>query len=87
MINSKSNPVEWAALLYELEDAKEHLESLITQMNSDGAIDEESEYKIHIGHIYAHINRGWNSRNKIGEQTEDERNLFSSFPNDIESCG
>ncbi len=87
MINSKSNPVEWSSLMYELEDAKEHLEKLIAQMNKDGTIDEEVEYKMHIGHIYAHINRGWNSRNIVGEYDERERETFSSFPSDIEPCG
>ena len=86
MINSKSNPVEWASLLYELEDAKEHLESFANEMGSNGAID-ENEYKIQISHVFSHLNRSWNSRNTIGENTEKEREAYSGFPRDIEPCG
>lgn len=86
MINVKSNPVEWSSLMYELEDAKEHLENLINEMNENGTVD-EVQYKINIGHVFAHLNRGWNSRNKIGDYNAKEREEFSSFPNDIEPCG
>jgi hypothetical protein len=86
MINNKSNPVEWSSLLYELEDAKEHLENLISEISKNGEVDEQ-EYMVQIGHIYAHINRSWNSRNKIGEYNDKERELFTSFPKDIEPCG
>ncbi len=86
MINVKTNPIEWSSLLYELEDAKDHLESLVTEMNKSGSID-EVEYEIQIGHVFAHLNRGWNSRSKIGEYDEKEREQFSSFPSDIELCG
>lgn len=86
MINIKSNPIEWSSLMYELEDAKEHLENLIMEMNKKGSID-EIDYKIQIGHVFAHLNRGWNSRNKIGEYDEKEREQFSSFPSDLEPCG
>ena len=82
MINSKINPVEWSSLLYELEDAKEHLESLLNEMESNGEID-ETEYEVQIGHIFAHLNRSWNTRNKIGEYTEKERGFYTAFPNDI----
>ena len=40
MINIKTNPIEWSSLMYELEDAKEHLESLIIEMSKNGSIDE-----------------------------------------------
>ena len=86
MINIKTNPIEWSSLMYELEDAKEHLESLLIEMNKNGSID-EIEYEIQIGHVFAHLNRGWNSRNKIGEYNEKEREQFSSFPSDLEPCG
>jgi hypothetical protein len=86
MINIKSNPVEWSSLMYELEDAKEHLESLIVEMNKNGSLD-ETEYEHQIGHVFAHLNRGWNSRNKIGDYDEKEREQFSTFPSDLEPCG
>jgi len=86
MINSNSNPIEWSSLMYELDDAKEHLESLIAEMKKNGSID-EVEYEIQIGHVFAHLNRGWNSRNKLGEYNVKERDKFSSFPSDLEPCG
>ncbi len=86
MINIKTNPIEWSSLMYELEDAKEHLESLIIEMNKNGSID-EIEYEIQLGHVFAHLNRGWNSRRKVGEYDEKERKKFSSFPSDLEPCG
>lgn len=86
MINSKLNPVEWSSLLYELEDAKNHLESLVNKMVDVGEID-EVDYEIQVGHVFAHLNRSWNTRSKIGEYTEKERELYTSFPKDIEPCG
>lgn len=73
--------------MYELEDAKEHLENMIDQMNKDGAIEEDSEFRIRMGHVFAHLNRGWNIRNRVGEYDESERELFSMFPKDLEPCG
>ena len=86
MINAKSNPVEWSSLMYELEDAREHLEGLIKDMEKDGSIDEK-DYEIQLGHVFSHLNRGWNSRRKIGEYNAKEREYFSSFPTDLEPCG
>lgn len=83
MININSNPEEWSSLLYELEDAKEHLESLIAEMNRNGEI-HEVEYKIQLGHVFAHLNRGWNTRHKVGEYNEKER---AAYPIDLEPCG
>ena len=51
LINLKNNPVEWAGLLYELDDLKEHLEILINEMGENGEIQDES-YKVQIGHLY-----------------------------------
>jgi hypothetical protein len=72
--------------MYELEDAKEHLESLIIEMNKEGSIN-EIEYNIQIGHVFAHFYRGWNSRSKIGKYDDKEREQFSSFLSDLEPCG
>ena len=86
MINSKLTPIEWSTLLYELGDAKEHLESLVNEMVSKGEIS-ETDYEIQIGHIFAHLNRGWNTRNRVGDYSDDEREKYTSFPIDIEPCG
>ncbi len=86
MINAKSNPVEWSSLMYELDDARDHLEGLIKDMEKDGKIN-EIDYEIQIGHVFSHLNRGWNSRSKIGEYNDKERATFSSFPTDLKPCG
>ena len=86
MINLQEKPEEWATLMYELEDAKEHLRDLIDKMNSQGNID-EVDYEINLGHIFAHLNRAWNSRNIIGEYDDKKRSKISAFPKDIEPCG
>ena len=86
MINKKENPVSWALLLTELDEAREHLESLITEMNEAGAI-EDSEFVVQLGHVYAHLNRAWHSRNQDGEITEEQWPVFSQFPKDIKPVG
>ncbi|MCK8136799.1 MULTISPECIES: hypothetical protein [Gammaproteobacteria] len=83
MIDRKSNPNEWSTLLYELEDAKEHLESLITQLDAAGQIDEE-DFKIQLSHIYEHVNRSWNIRNITNDFENKDSAKLSGFPKDIE---
>ena len=85
MIEPKLNPVEWSSLLFELEDAKEHLSKLIKTMESEGV--NEEEFEVQLGHAFAHLNRAWNTRNTLGDYGEDERVLFSSFPIDLQPCG
>ena len=60
MINSKDNPTEWALLISELDEAKEHLEELTEEMANKGTISED-ESRVHLGHVYAHLNRSWRS--------------------------
>ncbi|WP_444913508.1 hypothetical protein [Microbulbifer sp. TRSA007] len=83
MIDSKENPVEWSQLMSELEDAQEHLGDLIKEMGSKGSVDIEG-YSIDIAHIYAHLNRAWNSRDFKGEMSESQWEEFRSFPSDLE---
>uniref|UniRef100_UPI003F881A84 hypothetical protein n=1 Tax=Pseudocolwellia agarivorans TaxID=1911682 RepID=UPI003F881A84 len=83
MIDRKSNPNEWSTLLYELDDAKEHLESLVNQLNGAGKIDEE-DFKIQLSHIYAHVNRSWNIRNLETDFNIQDSAKLSRFPTDID---
>ena len=83
MINSKDNPLEWSLLLYELEDAHEHIGELIKKMLDKGVIDLES-YAINMAHIYAHLNRAWNSRDFRGEMSESQWEKYRAFPVDLE---
>lgn len=86
MINNKENPVAWALLLTELDEAREHIEELTNKMNKEGSI-EESEYSVYLGHIYAHLNRAWHSRNQDGEITEEQWPVYSRFPKDVNPVG
>jgi len=55
-------------------------------MTNNGKID-ETDYQIQLSHIFTHLNRGWNSRNKISEYSDEECKVFSAFPKDIEPYG
>ena len=83
MINKKTNPIEWALLMYELEDTKEHLSNLIEALQSAKHIN-ENDFKIQIAHIYGHLNRIHHSRSHIGEIGEEKFIEYSRFPTDIE---
>jgi hypothetical protein len=87
MIDQSSKPVSWALLLYELEDAVEHLAALVRQMNEHGRIDEE-DYRIQLGPVYAHLNRAWNSRSSDNESpAEQDPTGWSRFPDDLNPIG
>ncbi len=86
MISSEENPVEWALLSYELEEVTEHLQELSNKINLATSISEE-EFSVAIGHIYAHLNRIWNSRNHKGEITQELFEKFSQPPCDMELYG
>lgn len=86
MIDESNNPVEWALLIAELDEAREHLERLSSEMAEVGSID-ESTLSVQLGHIYAHLNRVWNSRRLGREISEPEWNRYSQFPTDIEPVG
>ena len=82
MNNRKDNPVEWALLLYQLDDAREHLESLINDMADDEEFC-EIDYDIYLGHIFEHLNRAWNGRAQSAEQMDKFYEENSKLPTDI----
>lgn len=86
MINEKENPVEWALLLYGLSDVQEHVTTLLDQLAKDGQCSEE-DFAVQVGHLYAHLNRVWNSRHHLGEIDDDQFMAFSQFPGDIDHVG
>ncbi len=86
MINSSENPVSFALLLTELDEARAHLEELICKMNESGAVD-DPELAVCLGHIYAHLNRAWHSRNLDGEKSEEQWPVLSRFPKDLDPVG
>jgi hypothetical protein len=44
----------------------------------------EAELRIHLGHIYAHLNRAWRQRLVHEEMTETEWGKSREFPDDIQ---
>ncbi len=82
MIDKESRPVEWALLIAELDDAREHLEQLVDQMSENGHFEEEG-FRVDLGHIYAHLNRAWHSRSRTSEIPESEWEAYSQFPTDL----
>ena len=83
MINKKSNPVEWSAFMYELEDAKEHLSKLLSDVGNDPEY-EEVNLRIDLGHVFAHLNRAWNRRDVTRELSNEEWERASHFPDDLD---
>ncbi|MBY0572262.1 MAG: hypothetical protein K2P84_01160 [Undibacterium sp.] len=86
MIDKDKNPVEWAGLMYQLEDAHEHLGKLISEMMNDPEFDEEI-FKIQLGHVCAHLNRAWYSRHANRYITEETWITASQFPDDLDPIG
>lgn len=82
MINPTEYPVGWAMLMYELDDAHEHLGNLIKAISSDPEYSEES-YRVDLGHVLAHINRAWRRRHVHEDMTEEEWNAAREYPDDL----
>ena len=79
----KQAPVAWAMLMYDLDDAREHLDSLMAQMQNDPEFDEAC-FRVLLGHIYWHLNRAWNRRDVVDDQLEISDPNVGRFPDDIE---
>lgn len=71
---------------YELDEVAEHVQNLSKLITLDASLSEE-EFEVYVGHIYAHLNRIWNSRNHVGEVDDDLRREFTQFPSDIRLFG
>jgi hypothetical protein len=59
MIDPQRDPLAWSMLMDEREDTHEHLGNLIRDMTTD-----EVDFRIQLAHVYAHLNRAWNLREK-----------------------
>lgn len=86
MIDQNNNPVAWSLLVSGLDDAREHLENLVDVMAAKGSIEEE-ELRIALGHIYAHLNRTWHTRDRSEEVLEKDWDQISRFPTDVDPVG
>ena len=89
MIDKDSAPEAWAMFSYELEDAAEALAALLSEMNEDGF--DEPELRVNLGHVYAHLNRAWHSRNATTsaalDPTDEQREAWTQFPTDLSPVG
>jgi len=83
VITKNDNQVAWTLLVQGLEDASEHLANLVRDLTTDSSYGEE-EFRIDLGHVYAHLNRAWNSRNKTSELTDEEWDQCTQFPTDLD---
>lgn len=82
MITKKSDPVSWALMMHDLEDAHEDLGALMAELaDSD---DDDTGFRIRLAHIYAHLNHAWNSRNATDEAGHPEWPDQTHFPRDVE---
>jgi hypothetical protein len=82
VISNQTHPVEWALLLHELDDAQEHLKTLLDEMGSSQEFS-EIDYRIQLGHIFSHLNRAWNSRCHDGDWSDSDFEKYSKFPADL----
>jgi len=83
MINAKDNPVEWGLLLYCLDDAREHIESSIKDMQEDDEFD-ETDFDVQISHIYHHLNQAWNGRDMSSKMTLKKHDeITKTMPTDL----
>ena len=86
MINQTDSYVAWSLFVQDLDEAREHLQELVKEMVERGSYD-ESEFRVQLGHIYAHLNRVWHSRNQTSEITSEQWSAFSQFPKDLQPVG
>ena len=90
MIDPEHSPVGWALLMYELDDAHEHLGNLLTHMKERSDFD-ETDFRIELGHVYAHLNRAWFRRTVHEDFAASEYDaaseLTTRFPTDLEPIG
>ena len=83
MINKNDNPVEWALLIYELDEAREYIEEQLHQMKNDDFCD--IEFAILLGHVQAHLNRAWHVLNLKCLMSQEEFEIFNQYPTDLVS--
>jgi len=85
MIDRNKEPVSFAAFMHELSDAQEHLQKLISDIEKGSEYGNE-ELTIDLGHVYAHLNRAWNTRERTDNHPIDydsEWDAISAFPSDL----
>jgi hypothetical protein len=69
-------------LMYNLDDAHEHLAELMEAMRNDPDFSED-EFRIYLGHVFAHLNRAWHTRNATDDLDDKEWGEKIHFPTDL----
>lgn len=86
MILRDLNPVNYSSFVDELTEAQEHLQILISDVLNQPDYD-ESMLSVDLGHIFAHLNRAWNTRNAKDANSDPNWEVISSFPKDLKPIG
>jgi len=90
MVNKQTDYVAWVAVVQELDDAVEHLQALVRKMSEEADFG-EVEFRIGLGHVYAHLNRAWHQRDTTEEEqavfTADQFQAWSRWPTDLAPVG
>ena len=83
MISKDGAPVGWAMLMYDLDDAKEDLATLMAAMQNDPEFNEEC-FRVRLSHIYWHLNRAWYRRNVPEDLSHNDEAKAGQFPDDLQ---
>ena len=83
MINRRNHPVGWAQLMSHLNDARDHLSTLITEAEADAEYAEEN-FRVDLGHVLAHIHRAWYCRNSPNNLSDAEWEKARDTPQDLD---
>lgn len=86
MISKKVHFEAWVQLVDELDEAKEHLATLIEDMMTSETFAED-EFRVQIGHIFTHLSRAWNSRNSAKGLVAEDWDVISQLPKDLDQAG
>jgi hypothetical protein len=86
MIERETHPVGWALLMYELDDAHDHLGNLLKNIAENPEFS-EGDLRVELGHVYAHLNRAWSRRNVPDDLSKSEWEAASEYPSDLDPIG
>ena len=83
MIDRDAHPIGWSSMMYELSDAHEHLGELLKEVEGAPSFSDD-EFRVRLGHIYAHLNRAWRCRLRPEGLTDLEWEAGREFPDDLQ---
>ena len=85
MLNKHTDPVAWALLMDELEDAQDAIKALLKDANSEAEYGEE-EFRVDMAHAFMHLNRAWHCRNATSTQHDDNAiwDKWAQYPTDLD---